>query len=82
MANAILNFHFDFLNPSLIYKVDKDHISTVRLRRAFSSLVLKIEQLQGWDTGLMEYVTVQLIYLFRGGRAMTKYRIIENIIAF
>ena len=21
MANAILNFHFDFLNPSLMYKV-------------------------------------------------------------
>ena len=37
----------------------------VRLCRAFSSLVLKIEQLQGWDTGLMEYVTVQLIEQFK-----------------
>ena len=69
----------DALTTGQVGKINRQSIHRtkwVRLCRAFSSLVLKIEQLQGWDTGLMEYVTVQLIYLFRGGRAMTKYRII------
>ena len=58
----------DALTTGQVGKINRQSIHRtkwVRLCRAFSSLVLKIEQLQGWDTGLMEYVTVQLIEQFK-----------------
>ena len=57
-----------FNNRPLVGKINRQSIHRtkwVRLCRAFSSLVLKIEQLQGWDTGLMEYVTIELIEQFK-----------------
>ena len=33
MANAILNFHFDFLTPSLMDKQDLDLISVLKILR-------------------------------------------------
>ena len=58
----------DALTTGHVGKINRQSLHRtkwVRLCRAFSSLVLKIEQLQGWDTGLMEYVTVQLIEQFK-----------------
>ena len=58
----------DALTTGQVGKINRQSIHRtkwVRVCRAFSSLVLKIEQLQGWDTGLMEYVTVQLIEQFK-----------------
>ena len=58
----------DALTTGQVGKINRQSIhrtNWVRLCRAFSSLVLKIEQLQGWDTGLMEYVTIELIEQFK-----------------
>ena len=39
MANAILNFHFDFLTPSLIYGISRDGSKTFNIR-TFEHMIL------------------------------------------